>query len=65
MLSETLICFVVSLEQFSRAQPNRTPRCMEKVMLVDELEYDTRIKCHHSYGKSCFNTYITVFKPAT
>ena len=37
-------------------------RCVEKVMMVEEITYDDQIVCHHSYTKKCHNTYITSFE---
>ena len=39
------------------------PRCMQKVMQVEEFEYDTRVKCSHVYKKRCYNTYVTEYRP--
>ncbi len=30
--------------------------------MVEEIEYDTEIKCTHVLQKSCFQSYTTVFK---
>ena len=37
---------------------------MEKMVLVEELEWQTKVKCHHSYRKSCYRTYVTTYVPA-
>jgi len=37
-------------------------RCVEKVMMVEEITYDDQIVCHHSYTKKCHQTYITSFE---
>ena len=37
-------------------------RCVEKVMMVEEITYDDQIVCHHSYTKKCHNTYVTSFE---
>lgn len=38
-------------------------RCVEKVMMVEEVVYQEEIECHHSYDEECHTTYATVFKP--
>jgi hypothetical protein len=38
-------------------------RCVEKVMMVEETEYDEQIECHHSYDKRCHTTYSTDYEP--
>lgn len=35
--------------------------CMNKVMMTEELEWDHKIKCHHSFGKRCYETFITTY----
>merc|ERR1712018_381258 len=37
-------------------------RCVEKVMMIEEMTYDDQIVCHHSYSKKCHTTYITAFE---
>ena len=41
-----------------------TSFCMEKVEVVEELEWDTKVKCHHSYRESCYRTYETTYVTA-
>ncbi|CAB4068292.1 unnamed protein product [Lepeophtheirus salmonis] len=38
-------------------------RCIDKVVIVTETEYDDHIECHHSYSERCHTTYITDFQP--
>ncbi len=38
-------------------------RCVEKVMMVEELQYDEQIECHHSYDQRCHTTYTTDYEP--
>lgn len=38
-------------------------RCIDKVVMVEETEYDDHIECHHSYSKRCHTTYTTDFEP--
>merc|ERR1711936_907537 len=38
-------------------------RCIDKVVMVQETEYDDEITCHHSYSQKCHTTYSTDFKP--
>ena len=34
-------------------------RCIDKVEMVEELEYDDVVQCDHSYDKRCHTTYVT------
>merc|ERR1711936_615594 len=38
-------------------------RCVDKVVMVEETEYDDIIECKHSYTQKCHTTYTTDFKP--
>ncbi|XP_040575473.1 uncharacterized protein [Lepeophtheirus salmonis] len=38
-------------------------RCIDKVVMVTETEYDDHIECHHSYSERCHTTYTTDFEP--
>ncbi len=38
-------------------------RCIEKVVLVQETEYDDVIECKHSYSERCHTTYTTDYQP--
>lgn len=38
-------------------------RCIDKVIMVTETEYDTEIECKHSYDQKCHTTYTTDFEP--
>jgi len=38
-------------------------RCIDKVTMVEELEYDEVITCKHSYSEKCHTTYTTDFEP--
>jgi len=38
-------------------------RCIDKVVMVEETEYDTEIECKHSYDQKCHTTYTTDFEP--
>jgi len=39
------------------------PNCMKKLVLVNEIVYEEKIKCHHSYRKNCFDTFVTTYEP--
>merc|ERR1719270_2289876 len=34
-------------------------RCIDKVEMVEEIEYDDVVQCDHSYDKRCHTTYVT------
>lgn len=38
-------------------------RCIDKVVMVQETEYDDVITCKHSYSEKCHTTYTTDFEP--
>lgn len=38
-------------------------RCIDKVVIVEETEYDDEITCKHSYSERCHTTYTTDFEP--
>ena len=38
-------------------------RCIDKVVMVEETEYDDVITCKHSYSEKCHTTYTTDYQP--
>ena len=38
-------------------------RCIDKVVMVEETEYDDVVSCKHSYSEKCHTTYTTDFAP--
>ena len=38
-------------------------RCVKKLMMREEMEYDEVVTCHHSYDERCHQTYITTYEP--
>lgn len=38
-------------------------RCIDKVVMVEETEYDDVVTCKHSYDTQCHTTYTTDFEP--
>merc|ERR1712142_146083 len=38
-------------------------RCIDKVVMVEETEYDDVIECKHSHSQKCHTTYTTDFEP--
>merc|ERR1712107_501957 len=34
-------------------------RCIDKVEMVEETEYDDVVQCDHSYDRRCHTTYVT------
>merc|ERR1719266_3100577 len=38
-------------------------RCIDKVVMVEETEFDDVITCQHSYSEKCHTTYTTDFEP--
>merc|ERR1719348_1351474 len=37
-------------------------RCIDKVLMVEEIEYDDVVQCDHSYDKRCHTTYVTNYE---
>merc|ERR1711936_544976 len=38
-------------------------RCVNKVMMVEETEYDEVLTCDHSYDNRCHTSYVTRYEP--
>ena len=38
-------------------------RCIDKVVMVEETEFDDVVTCKHSYSEKCHTTYTTDFEP--
>jgi len=38
-------------------------RCIDKVIMVQETEFDDIIECKHSYSERCHTTYSTDYEP--
>ena len=50
----------VSFDQVAAARPNNDgKRCIDKVEMVEVIEYDDVVQCDHSYDKRCHTTYVT------
>ncbi|QQP50680.1 Uncharacterized protein FKW44_011779 [Caligus rogercresseyi] len=47
----------------SEARLARQGAGIDKVVMVEETEYDEHIECHHSYSKRCHTTFTTGFQP--
>jgi len=51
---------LVSFRDVAGASPTSDgKRCIDKVEMVEETEYDDVVQCDHSYDKRCHTTYIT------
>jgi len=37
-------------------------RCIDKVEMVEQTEYDEEVQCDHSYDKRCHTTYVTNYE---
>ena len=50
----------VSFDEVAAARPgNDGKRCIDKVEMVEETEYDVEVQCDHSYDRRCHTTYVT------
>ena len=51
---------LVSFRDVAGASPTSDgKRCIDKVEMVEETEYDDVVQCDHSYDKRCHTTYVT------
>ena len=50
-------------EQYAIEDCSCWRRCIEKVGMVQEIEYDDVVTCKHRYSEICYTTYATNFKP--
>merc|ERR1711971_285014 len=37
-------------------------RCIDKVEMIEETEYDEVVQCDHSYDRRCHTTYVTQYE---
>jgi len=53
----------VSFDEVAGARPgNDGKRCIDKVEMIEETEYDDVVQCDHSYDKRCHTTYVTNYE---
>merc|ERR1712025_1283781 len=53
----------VSFADVAGASPGAVgKKCIDKVEMVEETEYDDVVQCDHSYDKRCHTTYVTNFE---
>ena len=53
----------VSFPSVAGASPGSDgKRCIDKVEMVEETEYDDVVQCDHSYDKRCHTTYVTNYE---
>merc|ERR1711937_128327 len=53
----------VSFADVAAARPgNDGKKCIDKVEMVEETEYDDVVQCDHSYDKRCHTTYVTNYE---
>merc|ERR1712106_1154378 len=53
----------VSFASVSGASPGSDgKKCIDKVEMVEETEYDDVVQCDHSYDKRCHTTYVTNYE---
>merc|ERR1712025_243720 len=53
----------VSFDQVAAVRPGRDgKKCIDKVEMIEELEYDEEVLCDHSYDKRCHTTYVTNYE---
>ena len=37
-------------------------KCIDKVEMIEETEYDDVVQCDHSYDRRCHTTYVTQYE---
>merc|ERR1712038_2176396 len=53
----------VSFPAVAAARPgNDGKRCIDKVEMIEETEYDEVVQCDHSYDRRCHTTYVTQYE---
>jgi len=53
----------VSFGDVAGASPGRDgKRCIDKVEMIEETEYDEVVQCDHSYDRRCHTTYVTNYE---
>merc|ERR1712088_793469 len=53
----------VSFSAVSGASPGSDgKRCIDKVEMIEETEYDEVVQCDHSYDRRCHTTYVTQYE---
>merc|ERR1712106_1032170 len=52
----------VSFPAVAAAPEANGKRCIDKVEMVEETEYDDVVQCDHSYDKRCHTTYVTNYE---
>merc|ERR1712061_616982 len=51
-----------SFDDVAAAPESGGKRCIDKVEMVEETEYDDVVQCDHSYDKRCHTTYVTNYE---
>merc|ERR1711973_389114 len=53
----------VSFPSVAAARPGSDgKRCIDKVVMIEETEYDEVVQCDHSYDRRCHTTYVTNYE---
>ena len=53
---------VINFEDVAQSKFNKDgKKCVEKLELVEETEYEHVVECDHSYDRRCHNTYATIY----
>merc|ERR1711894_206088 len=48
-----------SFDDVAGAEIQDGKRCIDKVEMIEEIEYDDVVQCDHSYDRRCHTTYVT------
>jgi len=53
----------IGIDNISAQKPNQSgKRCVDKVEMIEETQWDEVIKCDHSYDRRCHTSYTTTFE---
>eukprot|EP00092_Neocalanus_flemingeri_P050301 GFUD01058103.1.p1 GENE.GFUD01058103.1~~GFUD01058103.1.p1 ORF type:complete len:390 (-),score=108.11 GFUD01058103.1:103-1272(-) len=53
---------IFNIGDIAKSKPNRDgKKCIEKVEMVEETEYEDVVTCDHSYDRRCHTTYATTY----
>merc|ERR1712055_853516 len=52
----------VSFADVAAAPEDGGKRCIDKVEVVEQIEYDEVVQCDHSYDRRCHTTYVTNYE---
>ncbi len=55
-------CEMISFICLIYAGTHRSDRCLKRVVMSHSIEYDEVLSCRHVKDRSCYKTFVTVYK---